>query len=138
MLGNNPALLGKGTKHSPCCPNPPAWAPRVSLGSSRGAASDPAASRRLRLHPGRAGTGPAGPAVPRVPAQHWLQGAGPWPRRPSRDSVVPVGVGGVTMMEGTCRCFCPEDAVRVPSPPFPLLTHVFKPGEVWGEGKKGD
>lgn len=96
-------------------------APRVPGGSSR-ALGAVAPSRRLL-------------GVPRVPSQHWLQGDGPSPRRPSRDSVVPVGVGGVTMMEGTCRCFCPDDAVAVPS--LPLLTHIFKPGEILGGIKAG-
>lgn len=60
-------------------------------------------------------------------AQHWLHDGAPPPRRASRDSMVPVGVGGVTMMEGTCKCFSPGDAACVRSLPFPLLTHIFKP-----------
>lgn len=60
-------------------------------------------------------------------AQHWLQGddVPPVARRASRDNVAPVGVGGVTMMEGTCRCFSP--GAGTPPLPVPLLTHVFKP-----------
>lgn len=119
-------VAGKGTNPNPWRPNPPAWVSRVSLGA-------PAVPWGLWLHPDGAWDGgvPAGLGVPGVPSQHWLQGDGPSPRRPSRDSVVPVGVGGVTMMEGTCRCFCPEDAVAVPS--LPLLTHIFKPGGILGD-----
>lgn len=120
-------LLTKNTNPSPWRPNPPWWVARVSLA---------AAPSGLWLHPDGAGTGPARLGGPRVPAQHWLQGEAPSPRRPSRDSVVPVGVGGVTMMEGTCRCFWPEDAVGFPSLPFPLLTHIFKPGEILRGGDK--
>lgn len=60
-------------------------------------------------------------------AQRRLQGGDvpPVALRVSRDSVAPVGVGGVTMMEGTCRCLSP--AAGTPPAPFPLLTHVFKP-----------
>lgn len=60
-------------------------------------------------------------------AQHWLHSGAPPTRRASWDSMVPVGVGGVTMMEGTCRCFSPGDAACVLSLQFPLLTHIFKP-----------
>lgn len=94
---------------------------------SLAAASGPAVP--WGLHPEERGQLLPGWGSPRVPSQHGLQGEGLSPRRPSRDSVVPVGVGGVTMMEGTCRCFCPAG---VPSLPFPLLTHIFKPGEIWG------
>lgn len=77
-------------------------------------------------HPG---VSPPGPH-----AQHWLQDGVSPPRRASRASAVPVGVGGVTMMEGTCRCLSPG-ASGVLSLPFPLLTHVFKPVEIWGTQK---
>jgi len=110
-----PGLCGKREKTRPPVSKPPA--PRVPPMS-------PAPSR--------------GP-----PAQHWLQG--PPPRRGSRDSVVPVGVGGVTTMEGTRRCFWPGGASGVLWPPSPLLTHVLTPaemgrgprrggGQVWGCG----
>lgn len=70
--------------------------------------------------------------LPGPRAQHWLHGGGPPARRVSRDSMVPVGVGGVTMMEGTCRFFSLGDAAGVLSLPFPLLTHVFKPAKMGG------
>lgn len=72
--------------------------------------------------------------LPGPRAQHWLHGGGPPTRRVSRDSMVPVGVGGVTMMEGTCRFFSPGDAAGVLSSPFPLLTHIFKPAKMGGDG----
>lgn len=71
--------------------------------------------------------------LPGPHAQHWLHGGGPPTRRVSRDSMVPVGVGGVTMMEGTCRFFSPGDAAGVLSLPFSLLTHVFKPAKMGGD-----
>lgn len=62
-----------------------------------------------------------------VGAQHRLQGGDvpPVALRVSRHSMVPVGVGGVTMMEGTWRCF--PSCSGVPVLPFPLLTHIFNP-----------
>lgn len=82
-------------------------------------------------HPAGSGSTAAGLASPRCPrVQRWQPGGGPPARRASRASMVPVGVGGVTMMEGTCRCSSPGDAAGLPS----LLTHVFKPARIRGGG----